>query len=140
MSVYDRLQSAFEERLAGFQHLPAGGVEWPNVALDAPEAGEAWVRCRFTPSAASRRGLGEGGHSRIDGLFTMWLNWPRGVGTSESAIVADRLVKLFKSGTRVESGGEYATCLSALNQGGGVEGAWWVTPIVVSWYAHTTKV
>lgn len=141
MAIYDRIQSALEEHLAACPDIATlDGVEWENSKLDAPGPAARWARVKFDPVAAERRGLGEGGHSRIDGLFSIWIHHPLGAGTQEPAVLADRLIEWFKSGTRVESGGEHATCLSAVRRAGGVVDGWWVTPVIVSWYAHTTKV
>lgn len=140
MSVYDRLQSALEERLEAFPNMPDGGVAHENVQFTPPTPSTAWMRVSFIPVASSRRTLGVNGLSRIDGVFSVWIYYPMGQGTSESSIVADRLIEWFKSGTRLESGGEVVTILSAARGQGGIQDAWWITPVTVSWYSHTGKV
>jgi len=140
MSFYDRIQSAFEERLEAFPQMPSGGVAWENVRFDPTGPETKWLRCVFDPVAASRRSAGDNGYSRADGFFLIWIYCPIGIGTSESAIIADALVEWFKSGTSLESGGEFAKILSAERGRGGIETDWWVTPIRISWYAHTIKV
>lgn len=140
MSIYDRLQSCFEERLAAFPYMPTGSVAWENVKFTPPTPQTPWLRATFVPVASSRKALGEDGYSRIDGGFLIWIYYPLGQGSRESSVVADQLVTWFKSGTRLESGGEYVTVLTAEHGQGSVENAWWCTPVRISWYSHTGKV
>ena len=140
MSVYDRYQSALEGRLSAFSGFPYGNVAWENVRFSPPTPTTPWMRASFMPVAAERKALGEDGYSRVDGLFKIWIYYPLGQGSSESSIIADSLIQWFKSGTRLESGGERVTILSASRGQGGIEDAWWVIPVTISWYSHTGKV
>ena len=123
-----------------FGDMPSGGVAWENDKFTVPDhtSGPGWIEAIFSPEKSSRKALGSGGTSRIDGVFHMVLNYPKQRGSGEAAEVADKLVQWFRSGTYLNANGITVTCVSAERRRNIKDQKWYRVPIMVHWYTHTT--
>lgn len=137
MAELGDIRAALETRLASAPNLPAL-VAWENVKFVRPD-GVAWVepetrRTSIRPSARGPNAL-----LRHEGLFFVRIHQPQQGGPSPADDLADDIRKHFPVSIDMTAGSVtvrtlYAEVLTPVN-----DAPWFVTTVVVSWYAYTAQ-
>ena len=127
-AVQSALLGAIQGPLAGWQ------VAYPNIDFVIPDESE-WARVSFVPNPPSVATLGDAGEDMVDGFLQIDLNYPLGVGDSESRAMFETLRQAFPAGTRVADAGQVATIISCGRSQGRLSDNWFVVSVTIGWYA-----
>jgi hypothetical protein len=136
MTVMNEIRAALEGRLLTTVGIPTVSV--PNVLYN-PDSNDTFIKATVIP--ISRRAVTQGlnPQQRYDGLFSMIIHTPEGVGSGAATDIADDLLERFNATTDISLGaGRPSICISYSEvRLSYFDDPYYCTPVIVGWFLHT---
>jgi hypothetical protein len=113
-------------------------VVWPNMST--PKAANInWIRATILNIDDAPRSLGTAGSNEQQGSLSLSVFVPKTQGDLPAYTAINQLKQIFKTGARLESGGQSVLIRSASVANGATEQNWFSKILNVNFYTQTTR-
>ena len=134
-SFYKEIRAALEKHLVTLSGLPE--IAWENVPFE-PTTGTPWAALRLTPTGRSPAVRGINPQQRYDGLLTIELKYPEGLGPNLADEMADSIMEHFEATTGIVDN-DLLIRIETSDRGQGTEDSpWYSVPVIITWYSYKT--
>lgn len=139
MSVLNDIRAALESDLVNVTDIPAlANWEVENGPRYVPTEGVPWVRVQCARTSRRPATRGTNPTFRHEGIFTVTIMWPKGLGAGDAETLADSIVSRYDVGDVKTSGGvpvrfDYSETGDA---DGESDPAWYILPVTAAWYSY----
>lgn len=133
MTIINDIRACLDTHLSGTSGIPA--IARQNVPFE-PTTGTSYVKADMIPTSRRPAVRGLNPQQRYDGLYSLLICTPEGLGPGAGYDIADLLLARFEATTDISNAGltisvDYSEVRTSF-----LDSPFYCTPITVAWYCY----
>ena len=139
-SIYDKIRSTLENHVASVTDVPY--IAYENVSTTDKPDGVPWFKLQLFPTKRTPACLGNSIQMRYEGVFTVYVYIPEGVGPGLADELADNVISAFEAKTDISytnpdtSETTIVTVTYADREQGITDQPYYYVPVNIDWYTY----
>ena len=129
-SIHNDIRAALETELSNVSGLPS--IAYENVSF-SPTTGQSYIQVRYIPTLRRPAVRGLNPQQRYDGLYSLLICTPEGLGPGAGYDVADLLLSRFDATTDISNNGLIISVDYSEVRTSFLDSPFYCTPITVAW-------
>lgn len=133
MSIMNKLRGTMDSHLAGMPGVPP--IAPQNVAFQQP-VNTPYLKTTLVPTSTRPAIIGPNPQLRYDGIYSILICTPEGVGSGSAYDLADDILERFAASSDITFDGINVSINYTEVHKSYFEAPWYCTPVNVAWYIY----